>query len=73
MHKKLTITLDQPIYAGLHKIIGRGNISQFIEDLVRPYILNRKIRQGYKEMSQDKAREAEANEWIEGSIGDLDL
>jgi mRNA-degrading endonuclease toxin of MazEF toxin-antitoxin module len=30
MHKKLTITLDEAIYKGLHHIIGRRNISRFV-------------------------------------------
>ncbi len=36
MQKKLTITIDEQIYDGLHSIIGRRKISQFIESLVRP-------------------------------------
>ena len=38
MHKKLTITLDEDVYNGLHKKLGPRSISQFIEDLVRPYV-----------------------------------
>ena len=37
MQKKLTITLDAQVYKGLHTNIGKGRISKFIEDLVRPY------------------------------------
>ena len=29
MQRKMTITIDEAVYAGLHKVIGRGNISQF--------------------------------------------
>lgn len=35
MHKKLTISLAERVYEGLHERIGRGSISGFIEDLVR--------------------------------------
>nr|NIO71365.1 addiction module antitoxin [Anaerolineae bacterium] len=38
MQKKLTITIDEQVYEGLHAVIGRGRISRFIEDLVRPYV-----------------------------------
>ena len=33
MQRKMTITIDEAVYAGLHKVIGRGNISQFLEGL----------------------------------------
>jgi len=36
MQKKLTITIDEQVYEGLHAVIGRRRISRFIEDLVRP-------------------------------------
>ena len=39
MHRKMTITIDEAVYAGLHKVIGRGNISQFLEGLARPHVL----------------------------------
>lgn len=39
MQKKLTITLDEEVYNGLHKVVGRRRISRFIEDLVRPHVL----------------------------------
>ena len=39
MQKKLTITVDERVYDGLHAVIGRRRISRFIESLVRPYVL----------------------------------
>jgi len=72
MRKKLTITLDEKVYKGLHKHIGAGRISQFIEDLVRPHVLKNAMDQAYKEMAADKEREAEANEWTEALAGDVD-
>ena len=45
MHKKLTITLDENVYHELHSVIGRGKISQFIENLVKPYVLNKELEQ----------------------------
>ena len=39
MRKKFTITLDEQVYEALHRVIGGGSISQFIEDLVRPHVI----------------------------------
>ncbi|MGA2469030.1 MAG: hypothetical protein ABSH06_32430 [Thermodesulfobacteriota bacterium] len=36
MQKKLTITVDEEVYAGLHQIIGPRKISKFVQELVRP-------------------------------------
>jgi predicted CopG family antitoxin len=71
MQKKLTITIDDKIYEGLHKIIGRGHIGHFIEELVRPHIFNQDLNAAYKQMAQDEARESEALEWSEATIGDV--
>ncbi len=38
MLKKLTINLDNEVYQALHKIVGQGNISQFVDRLVRPHL-----------------------------------
>ena len=71
MHKKLTITLDETVYEGLHKIIGRRHISRFIEDLVRPHVLAPALEAAYQHMAQDEAREAEAFAWAEATLGDV--
>ncbi|ODS34471.1 MAG: hypothetical protein SCARUB_00347 [Candidatus Scalindua rubra] len=71
MHKKLTITIDEKVYKGLHKKVGRGNISQFIEELVRPYISKKSLMTAYKKMAKDEERESEALEWSEATIGDV--
>jgi len=71
MQKKLTITIDEKVYAGLHAIIGRGNISRFIEQIARPYLFRADLAKAYHEMAADEAREAEAHEWIEALSGDV--
>ncbi|MDQ3634736.1 MAG: addiction module antitoxin [Acidobacteriota bacterium] len=71
MQKKLTITVDEQVYAGLHSIIGRGKISKFIESLVRPHVVKEELEDAYREMSLDEEREAEALEWSESTIGDV--
>jgi predicted CopG family antitoxin len=71
MHKKLTITVDEKVYQGLYTTIGEGKISQFIENLVKPHVLHQDLELAYKEMAADKKREEEADEWINGLIGDV--
>ena len=70
MQKKLTITVDEEVYKGLHEVIGRGRISRFLEDLARPHVVSRDLDAAYREMGADSVREAEAEEWGEGLIGD---
>ena len=71
MRKKLTITIHEEVYAGLHDIIGRRNISQFIESLIRPHVIDKDLEAAYCQMAQDQEREAEALEWIEGTLGEV--
>lgn len=70
MKKKLTIAIDAKVHNELHKVIGRENISRFIEDVIRLHVLNRDLEMGYAQMARDKAREAEALAWSEGTLGD---
>lgn len=71
MHKKMTITLDEAVYHGLYQIVGRRKISQFIEDLIRPYVLDSSLDDGYKAMASDKEREIEALEWCNALMKDI--
>jgi predicted CopG family antitoxin len=71
MVKKLTITVEEDVYHGLHKVVGRGHISNFIEELVRPHVLKPDLTEAYQQMAQDEARENEASEWSENLIGDV--
>lgn len=71
MQKKLTITIDEQVYAGLYAVIGRRRISRFIEDLVRPHVLYHELETAYQQMAQDEAREAEALEWAEATVRDV--
>ena len=54
MQKRLTLTIDEQVYEGLHKVIGARKISQFIEDLVRPHVVRKGLREAYKEMSDEE-------------------
>ncbi len=71
MHRKLTITVDEAVYEGLHQVIGRQRISQFIENLVRPHVIHPELSEAYRLMAADEAREAEAHEWAEATCGDV--
>lgn len=71
MQKKLTITVDERVYDGLRTVIGPRRISQFIESLVRPHVIGKDLEVAYKQMAQDEAREAEALQWAEATVGDI--
>jgi hypothetical protein len=72
MRKKLTVTIDEEVYKGLHKNIGPRKISKFVEELVRPYVIHPNLESEYAEMAKDKKREKEALEWAEITFKDLD-
>src|SRR4029077_3514380 len=71
MSKKLTITVDEEVYAGLHRVIGRRRISRFLNDLARPHVLLQELEEGYRAMAADEEREQDAAEWVEGLPGDI--
>jgi predicted CopG family antitoxin len=71
MQKKLTITIDERVYAGLHTVVGRRRISQFIESLVRPHVIGKDLEVAYQQMAQEESREADALEWAEATMGDV--
>ncbi len=71
MQKKLTITVDERVYEGLHSVVGRRKISQFIESLVRPHVIKSSLEGAYREMASDEARETEALEWTDATTGDV--
>jgi predicted CopG family antitoxin len=71
MKKKLTITVDEKIYTGLHRVIGKRKISQFIESLVSPHVLQKDLESRYREMAADEVREVEAIELAEATITDV--
>ncbi|MFQ5828615.1 MAG: addiction module antitoxin [Candidatus Methylomirabilia bacterium] len=71
MQKKLTITLDERVYKGLHNVVGRRRISRFVEFLVRPYVIGKDLETAYRQMAQEEAREREALECAEATLGDV--
>lgn len=65
MQRKLTITVDEEVYDGLHKTIGLRKISKFVEELLRPHVVRPNLESAYAQMARDKKREEEAMEWAE--------
>lgn len=68
MRKKLTITIDEQVYVGLHRVIGARRISRFVEDLVRPHVIGAGLDDAYRAMAADAIREEEALEWAEATL-----
>ena len=71
MHRKMTITLDAAVYEGLWRTVGKRGMSQFIEDLLRPHVLDAALDDGYKAMAADTLRESEALEWSNALSKDM--
>ena len=49
MQKKLTITIDEDVYAALHRVVGRRKISSFIESLVRLHVIGEDCDSAHRE------------------------
>jgi len=71
MHRKMTITLDEAVYEGLYRMVGRRKMSQFIEDLLKPHVTDTALDAGYQAMAADTAREAEAQVWCNALAADM--
>jgi hypothetical protein len=71
MQKKLTITIDEEVYEGLHKNIGPRKISRYIQEIVRPHVVRPNLESAYAEMAKDKTREKDAAEWAEITFLDV--
>ncbi len=66
VQRKLTITISDEVYRGLHERIGRGGISRFVEGVIRPHVVeDEELETAYREMAADEEREREARDWIE--------
>ena len=70
MQKRMNITMDEAVYEGLVRVVGRRKISGFLQSLARPHVVTDELVEGYKAMGQDEKREQEALAWSEALIGD---
>ena len=70
MQKRMHLTMNEAVYKGLVRVLGRRKISGFLESLARPHVVTDELAEGYKAMGQDEKREQEALAWSEALIGD---
>ena len=71
MRKRMTVTLDETVYEGLYRRVGKRRISKFIEELVRPHVMATSLDKHYQAMAADKVREAEATALCNALAGDI--
>jgi predicted CopG family antitoxin len=71
MTRKLTITIDDAVYRGLYRTVGKRRISRFLEDLARPHVTDKGLEAAYQGMAADERREAMASEWCENLVSDV--
>ena len=70
MQKPMIIAMDESVQDGLMRVVGRAKISQYLKLLARPHVLDTSMDDGYRAMGNDRQREAEASEWLNGLIAD---
>jgi len=69
--RKLTITVEEDVYAGLQRRIGPRRISRFLNDLARPHVIADELDAAYRAMAAEEQREQEALEWAEATVADV--
>jgi hypothetical protein len=45
--------------------------NRFVESLVRTHVIGKDLEAAYRQMAREEAREAEALEWAEATVGDV--
>jgi len=73
MQKRMTISIDETVYEGLLRVVGRRKVSRFLEDLARPLVTSDDLVAGYQAMATDTEREKEALEWSNAMISHLSV
>ena len=69
MQRQLTITIADDVYRGLHRNVGRGEISRFVENLVRPHVVDGSdLEEEYRQAATDAEAEQEALKWVETNV-----
>jgi hypothetical protein len=71
MQQKLTITIDKEVYDALYRVVGKGKIGKYLENLARPLVLTEDLASAYQAMAADTDRENTALEWSNGLIGSV--
>jgi hypothetical protein len=71
MNRTLTISLPDDVYQGLRVRVGDGDVSRFIEGVLRPQVVSsEELEAAYQAMADDEEREREASEWIDADLGE---
>ena len=70
--RKLTILLDDRVYERLHAAAGKRRVGRFVEQLVRDRLPHEELDGAYAAMAADERREAEAFNWAEAALEDVD-
>lgn len=69
--KKLTITVTDEVYEGLHRHIGARRISAFMDRIARPYVDQESAASLYRAAEADPDRRATLEDWDSLPIDDL--
>ncbi|MGH7812780.1 MAG: addiction module antitoxin [Candidatus Binataceae bacterium] len=74
--RKLTITVEDAVYRGLYRVVGRRNISRFLNDLARPAVVRDRVKSTAALRAKRRESEAELAHYVErmaGTAQDLDV
>ena len=71
MQKKLTITIDDEVYEGLHRLSVRAKSAGSSRNWFARTSYVPILKSAYAEMARDKKREKEAVEWAEATFKDV--
>ena len=63
VQRRLTISLDEKVYAGLHSKFGR-RLSRFIESVVRPYVIHKDIAEAYRQMEEQRMQNTTGHKYF---------
>lgn len=71
--KTLSITLNSNLYQKLQNEVGKGKISQFVEETISDRLNQQEqsLENAYREISQDKNRWQLTQEWQTAALSDL--
>jgi ribosomal protein L12E/L44/L45/RPP1/RPP2 len=77
MLHEMTITVDDTVYETLRPFVEKQTIGELLRDFARsrsaaPAYTQAELEAGYRAMASDEEYEREAQEWINGLIGDID-
>jgi len=65
---KLTILVEPQVYKKLHDKIGRGKISKFINESIKPLLFDEdELKLGYQGLASESNQD-EIQEWMRGGV-----